>query len=310
MVTIADRTNAPWSLVGKNIGETNSMREAMIKGGLDYEVVKEPLYRSDGSIIPKYYGIMRKDTREIFDTVKEVWKGLSNQDAFEFFDPALQKNLIKIESVGSLRGGKRAFIVARINETPLEITKGDIVNKYMLLLNNFDKTSIRVGFIPVRFSCTNQLASIMRDRQSQILKIRHCRSPKVALEQLRGILDLANAEFTTTQEKLKMLASTSINSQDLQKYIKIALEIKEDKDGNISTRSSNIINQIANLAVSGGGNDNPNVRGTYYAAYNGITEYLNYYAGRNVDTRLENLWLGKNANINNNALSVALDMAS
>ena len=301
---------SPWSSVSKNVGEVSSMRDAMLKAKMNYNIVKEPLHRSDGSPIANYFGVMREDTRQVFDIVKNTWQPLQNEHCFDFFTPALEENLITIDSVGAIRGGERAFIVAKINEPPVPIVPGDIINKFMILLNSHNsKSSIRVGFIPVRFSCTNQLASIMRNRQSQILKIRHCRSPKDSLESLREVLNLANSEFSATQEKLQFLASKPINYKDLEKYVRVVMSIKEDEEGNISTRSRNMMEQIIALSVHGMGNDNPNVKGTFYGAYNGITEYLNYHAGRNVDNRLESLWLGQNANINSNALAVALQMA-
>jgi len=53
-----------------------------------------------------------------------------------------------------------------------------------------------------------------------------------------------------------------------------------------------------------------NVRGTWWAAYNGFNEYLNYAKGRTEDNRLDSLWFGANANDNNKALNKALEFAN
>ena len=121
-------------------------------------------------------------------------------------------------------------------------------------------------------------------------------------------MNLSVGEFAATGEQLKFLASRHINKSDLDKYVKRVLEIDEKTE--IKTRMQNIIDRIVHLAEFGSGNQIDEVRGTYYASFQGINEYLNHYAGRNTDTKAESIWLGKNATFNDNALRIALEMAS
>ena len=311
MVTQANMLATPnlWNSLGNSVGEVTSMEDAMIKSGMDYNIRKVPLYKADGTLIPHRWGIEREDTGAIFDIVKDVWRPLYNRSAFSFFNPLLQDETISIDKVGCLRGGQKLFILAKINEPPMEIVKGDIVNRFILLLNSHDsKASIRVGFIPVRFVCLNQLPSIMRKEATSIVKIRHCGDPAVSLENLREIMNITTAGFEATKEQLQFLASRPINSKDLEKYVKEVFSI--DEETKMSTRAQNIFESIIRLAETGKGNQIDGVRGTYYAAMNGVNEYLNHYAGRNVNTKAESLWLGKNATLNDKAMSVALEMAS
>ena len=310
MVFAVNNTSSPWSSVSKKIGDVSSMREAMEKANVNYSIVKEPLCRTDGSVIPNNFGVMREDTGQVFDTVKNSWQPLQNVDAFNFFDPMIEEGLMTVDSVGAIKGGERMFITCKINQPPMTIVGNDIINPYMLLLNSHNaKSSIRVGFIPIRFSCTNQLPSIMRNGASQILRIRHSRSPKDSLEGLREVLNLAAGEFQGTQEQLQFLASRPITYSQTREYIKTVLGIEEE-DKDIPTRSLNIIETIVALSENGRGNDVAGIRGTFYAATMAFNEYINYYSGRNVDTRMESLWLGKNAVLNSKALTMALEMAS
>ena len=64
------------------------------------------------------------------------------------------------------------------------------------------------------------------------------------------------------------------------------------------------------MAEAGRGNDLPSIRGTYWSAYNGVSEWLTYGRGRSEDNRLNSLWFGDSANTNRHALEVALDMAA
>jgi hypothetical protein len=72
----------------------------------------------------------------------------------------------------------------------------------------------------------------------------------------------------------------------------------------------NIIEEIVGLAEAGRGNDLPSVRGTLWTAYNGVTEWLTYSRGRSQENRMNSLWFGDGANLNRQALEVALSMAA
>ena len=60
---------ATWNKVGTNIREANSVKEAMQISGLDYEVVKAPVYLSNGHRIPGQFATKKKGTDEVFGIV-------------------------------------------------------------------------------------------------------------------------------------------------------------------------------------------------------------------------------------------------
>jgi hypothetical protein len=66
---------------------------------------------------------------------------------------------------------------------------------------------------------------------------------------------------------------------------------------------------IFNLFEGGRGNDLPGVAGTYWAAYNAITEHLSYGISNTQDNRLDSLWFGMNSNRNDQALQKSLELA-
>ena len=77
-----------------------------------------------------------------------------------------------------------------------------------------------------------------------------------------------------------------------------------------SARTANVIDQIIGLCESGRGNDLPSIRNTYWSAYNGVSEWLGYSRGRSQATRLDSLWFGDGAAVNQAALQVAIAMAA
>ena len=69
-------------------------------------------------------------------------------------------------------------------------------------------------------------------------------------------------------------------------------------------------NEINKLFQVGYGNDLAGVRNTYWALYNGVTQYLSYESGRTQDGRLDSLWFGQNKSKNETALEYALNLAT
>jgi hypothetical protein len=70
------------------------------------------------------------------------------------------------------------------------------------------------------------------------------------------------------------------------------------------------VEQVLALCESGKGNNLPAIRGTYWSAYNGVTEWLSYQRGRSQGNRLNSLWFGDGAALNRRALETAVAMAA
>jgi hypothetical protein len=85
--------------------------------------------------------------------------------------------------------------------------------------------------------------------------------------------------------------------------------LKVENEPNPSTRMKNMIEEIMGLCEAGRGNNLPSVSGTFWTAYNGVTEYLGYQRGNSESNRLNSLWFGDSANLNKHALETALAMA-
>jgi phage/plasmid-like protein (TIGR03299 family) len=192
-----------------------------------------------------------------------------------------------------------------------EIVPNDEIAKFALLSNGHDgKLAVHFGFTPIRVVCANTESMARECEASKLIRVRHHRFVKDNVEKLRDIMNLADEEFETTADQFRFLASKQINSADLTKYVKIVLDVHEQKDDELSTRTKNIIGKVEEFFLLGKGNDLPGVNGTYWAAYNGVTEYLNYEKGRTSENRMDSLWFGQNGNMSQKALATAVALAA
>ena len=300
----------PWHGLGTEIDDATTFWDAFKLAGLDWEVKTEPLYRKDGSEV-KAQASVRESDDKVLGVVGPRWTPLQNRQAFEVFEPLIDSGEMRLHTAGSLRGGERVWVLCQLGLENTEIVKNDEIAKFALLSNGHDgKLAVHFGFTPIRVVCANTESMARECKASNLIRVRHHRFVKNNVEKLRDIMNLADQEFEATADQFRFLASKQINSADLHKYVKIVLDVHEQEEDELSTRTKNIIGKVEEFFLLGKGNDMPGVNGTYWAAYNGVTEYLNYEKGRTSENRMDSLWFGQNGNLSQKALATAVALAA
>jgi len=305
-----------WHSLGQLVqgDATKDHKEFLKAANMDWGVYKSPLFRKDENdefiATNDSYGVIRDVDHAYLGTVGPQWEPIQPSEALEWFQPIVDANLATFETAGSLRDGKVIFALAKINEENEEVVKGDAISRYILLSTSFDGTqSTRAGFTPIRVVCANTLASAKSNAESKLLRIRHHRRQHEVLDKVREIMVLANSEFQATMEQYRFLAKSKIvNHKDLVEYVIKVLDVDVDDNGEMSTRSFNRVKEISDLAYLGIGQDL--AAGTWWSAYNAVTEHLSHNAGRNPDNRYTSLWFGQGANLNKRALDLAVQVAN
>jgi len=299
----------PWHGLGEKLEEAPTISEAIEQSGLNWEVGTKDLVTVDGQEVPAR-ATYRKSDNSILGVVGPRYVPLQNKDAFEWFQPFVDAGECSLHTGGSLSDGQKVWVLAQLNRDPSTVVAGDEVHKFILLSNSHDgTTAIRVGYTPIRVVCVNTLAFAHNHADSKLLRIRHTRSAQGKLDNVRDIMDNINAQFEATAEQYRFLASRDFNQRDVQKYVKVLLGIDKKPEEDIKTRTRKIMDEILGT-IEGPKQSMPGVRGTWWAAYNGFNEYLNYTKGRNTNNRLESLWFGQNGTDNNKALNLATEFAN
>ena len=301
---------APWHGLGTVLTEDDlyDWPAACEKAGLGWDVELTTLVAKDTTAEVAHKGVRRTSDGKFLGVVGPRYCPLQNREAFGWFQPFLDAKEAALHTAGSLRGGSRVWVLAKLNRNPLVIASGDEVEKFVLLSHGHDGSlAVRVGFTPIRVVCQNTL-SMAHGSASKLIRVRHSKSLLTNLSNVRDVMNLANREFEATAEQYRLLARRSINQSDLRKYVRQVL--KTEKTDKIATRTAKQIDEIIGLCESGRGNDLASVRGTYWTAYNGVSEWLGYSRGRSQTTRIDSLWYGEAAGINSFAFQTALDMAA
>jgi phage/plasmid-like protein (TIGR03299 family) len=307
----------PWHGLGFRLENPPTIQEAITASGLDWTVNLKPLVVKETQAEVGWNATVRDSDGSVLGVVGPTYKPLQNKDAFSWFQPFVDSGMATLETAGSLKKGKRVWVLARIKGDPIEIVKGDAVERFIMLSNSHDGTlAVRVGFCGIRVVCSNTMAMAHSDAASKLLRVRHTEKAVHTLEKIREIMDVANQEFLATAEQYRALAKLRVDEATLKEYVRLVFQPKlietapvvqdeEEKDG----RADKLFNKILPLFETGRGNDLPGVAGTMWSALNSVSEYLTWERGRNVDNRLDSLWFGDSAKVNQRALQVAFKMA-
>lgn len=309
--------STPWHGLGTVVQQAPSIEEGLKLAGLDWQVDMVPLATPDGRIVT-HRATVRSSDQRILGVVGPGYKVLQNAEAFEWARPLVDSGLVELHTAGSLREGERVWMLARIKGDPMEIVRGDLVERFILLSNGHDgKLACRVGFTPVRVVCANTLAMAHAKGASKLIRVLHTDAIHKTLDELREIMNLAASEFEATAAQYRSLAQKSCNLDDLAKYVKQvfrkekievvdASALTDEKD----TSSEQTLGKILPLFESGRGNDLAGVRGTWWAAYNAVTEYISHERGQTADSRVDFAWHGPGVALNRKALEVASQLAA
>jgi len=217
-----------WHRLGKLLNNPPTTEQAIIEAGLDWTVLEEPIYRiqREGIVeVSTHKSLVRDRDEKLLGIVSKAYHPLQNKQAFNWFDPLLHEGDVTLEAAGSLKGGKRIWVLAKIQMKPLEIQDGDTIQPYLLLHNSHDgSTAIWIQFTPIRVVCWNTLSWAASSRHAdqknhKAFRIRHHSNINENLALAQQALDLARQTFTYAVDEYKAMALKPMSSELLELYI-------------------------------------------------------------------------------------------
>lgn len=148
-----------WHGLGTVLDNPPTTAQAITDAGLDWQVNEQPIYTQSQhglSPVTSHKSLVRSTDHQLLGIVSKQYQPLQNHDAFSWFDFLLHDGDVSLETAGSLKDGKRIWILAKINQSPIDILHDDPVEPYLLLSNSHDATSaVWIQFTPIRVVCQN-----------------------------------------------------------------------------------------------------------------------------------------------------------
>ena len=209
-------------------------------------------------------------------------------------------------------------MLARINSDPAEVVKGDPLIRYILLSNSHDGSRmVRAGFTATRCVCWNTVSAALTSSKSKLLKVRHTSNADEALKNIQETMNVADRNIEATLDQMRTMARKGVTKDTLTEYVTRVFRPKpvtgEENEGMTEEqeeRCDRLVGKIVPLFEHGKGNDMPGVKGSMWAAYNAVTEFLTWERGRNADNRLTSLWFGDGQAAAQRAFETAIKMCA
>jgi phage/plasmid-like protein (TIGR03299 family) len=286
----------PWHGIGTYLPEPVESQEAIIAGGLNWQVELNEVY---SDILPKEPGlpllkikiprcrsVIRTDKNIPLGTVGKNYYLLQNADAFKFADSLVKDGSLRYEVAGALGQGERVWLLGKLGS--YDVVPNDKVDQYIFLYNVHDGSgSLRVLFTPIRVVCANTARAALQAGKEDGVRFRHTSNMMDKIKQAQDLLGISNEVYKEYRDFTKFIATVQLNNNKVEELVKeiIPNPVKQSKEEQafgfveeVSTRTKNKRNKVIELFESGIGQDLPGVAGTGWALYNAVTQYLNYEA--------------------------------
>lgn len=265
---------------------------------------------TDGSMktMEDKYVIKRDYNDQAMGVVGKNYTIFQTEDAMKLIDDTFGKEL-DWSSVGILQNGAKYFgtLTLKKNNT-IEIVKNDPVKFYLAFYSSHDGImSFSLGLTPTRIVCANTLRMAMNNELTKMIRVKHGKDVAANAKQVADLVNMTRLQFEATADQFKMLTmNTGINQNDIARYVKEVFEFRKPETELVALRQRALTERIQHLFESGRGQENPLVKGTPWAAYNAVTEYLTHDKKGNENIG-ESLF-GTINKVNQRAYDLAMDM--
>lgn len=309
-----------WHGLGQIVEDYPTSEEAIKHAGLDYEVVKSPLFTKGSGItetengmevssseleVPNYFANIRTDNNAVLGVVGKDYHIVQNHEAFSFFDAIVGGGEgILYETAGALGNGKRIFITAKLPDYIRVGNGDDVTEKYIFLTTSHDGSgSITAAFTPIRIVCQNTLNASLRN-MSNVVRIRHTSGAKQRLENAHKVMGLANTLSNQLQDIFNNWTTVKVSDQEVKKLIRLALcpnketleYIKKGAEDELSTVFKNTVEDAFAYAMVSDTQQMDTTKGTLFGVYNAVTGYYqNVRNYKDDEAKLKSIVMGGTA---------------
>jgi len=176
----------------------------------------------------------------------------------------------------------------------IRVVGDDVADKYLLFSNSHDgHATVQVKFTPIRVVCQNTLTMALN--WGRTVRVPHTRNISERLRHVQKLLGIVNTRYSALDERFRAMVQVQMTGDRLDHYLSRVFPSPPDRaDGRARARVKHDRLCAEHFFDHGAGNRMKGVAGTLWAAYNGVTEYVDHRAGQQQtpERRLNSVWFG------------------
>lgn len=240
-----DERMVPWKGFGVDVSEAKNSAEAVRLAGIDWTVCQREIIDSEtGEIIPKFLANVRESDNRVLGIVNGPKNEVcQNIDAFEFTDKLLSEGEVVYESAGSLVGGKKVWLLAKL---PGRDILGESFTPYLVFTNSHDGlSSVKAAVVPVREGCNNTL-NLALSTADRIWSCDHRGDLQSKLLEAASTLKFTSRYLKSLEYTFRELAKIEIDQNRLERFVSLLLPIKSEEGKKKIENTKEMRNDILN----------------------------------------------------------------
>lgn len=325
---IAYRGATPWHGLGESILPQDSIDDIRIKAGLDYDVVKTPVWYSvpmDTAFGPRKGAgsgiatsndrcvLYRSDTGDDLSVVSNKYQVVQPRQIIEFYRNLVEQYGFEIEVVGALKGGRKVWALANTGNA-FQLRDRDDVKGYLLLATSYDGTmATQARFTSVRVVCNNTLSLASGQGRADVT-VPHSTTFDASKVQLDLKIGPAWDEY---QRAAREMTGRVVSRDETVRFlldVYYGLGSKEEiaefqADEKNAKAGEKLMLRLTKALFESPGAQMSSARGTLWGALNAVTYDVDHQLpSRSQDTRLDKAWFGAGNNLKDRAWQKALAM--
>ncbi|MFH0246187.1 DUF932 domain-containing protein [Streptomyces sp. HK10] len=213
---------------------------------------------------------------ERLGTVKEKYRPVQNEEHCELLNLLVDESGAHFETAGSLRGGRSVFVTMKLPKA-ISIAGADDIDLYLAGLNSHDGSSaFRFNVSPTRIVCANTQHMAISNAVSHY-PVRHTAGAKAKIAEARKALGMVWEYAVAFEREAEKMINETLS---LGAFERVCEEVWGPLEPNPSVRTRNNhtrrMNTLRHLFENA--DTQANIRGTRWAGFQAIGEYLDHYA--------------------------------
>lgn len=265
----------PWHGFGQEIPAGISVEDALKAARMEWQYIKTVAQFTNGSLheFPGQNVVYRSDNNMPLSIVSDRYKLVQPKQTVEFFRDLISDAGFSIETLGSLKGGRRIWAMASTNIDGF-VNPDDCVKAYLMLITSCDGSlATTAKFISTRVVCWNTQSIALKETGTEV-KVRHSiEFNPVAVKQELGLL--GREAFDSFLSRMRKLSTHKVDSARAEKLLSFAMPIPAGDVLIEETKGFKKIMSLFNGEAKGHGL--PGVAGTAWGLLNATTEYVDHH---------------------------------
>ena len=310
-----------WHRHGTQIAEElTTLPQWLAAAKMDHLILQAPLYaKIDGEFVEvdTHKAVYRDSDGKLLSIMGAKYRVVQTREAWEMLERLVSEGWLKIDTMGTLNGGRRTFVAASLTGDNLQVVPGDMLEKHILCADSYDGTlALTFKAVVTLTVCQNTLTAALRET-GRVAKVKHTAGvlSERNIEKIRQHLGIANLQIEQFAEFGNKLASIKMSDREVADFHKALVFGDKPIPGVIDAQSASgqarrALGELAWLYTDGPGQQIEGRKGTAWGALNSVTAWTNHVKNhkRDVSTdRTQFVLYGTGDKINEEAKNLLIN---